>query len=44
MADQTFFQADLDMKRSFEEKDPEIGIKALEDMMKFVAMMLRDAS
>ena len=40
----TFFQADKDMKRSFEEKDPEVGIKALEDMMRFVAMMLKEFS
>jgi hypothetical protein len=32
------------MKRSFHEKDVEIGIKSLEDMMKFVAMMLRETT
>ena len=32
------------MKRSFEEKNPEVGIKALESMMKFVALMLRETT
>lgn len=44
MADRTFFQADMEMKRAFEQKEPEMGIKALEDMMKFVAMMLRETT
>ena len=44
MADRTFYQADMEMKRAFEEKNAEIGIKALEDMMKFVAMMLRETT
>ena len=36
MADQTFYTADIEMKRAFETKNGAMGIKATFDMMKFV--------
>ena len=39
-ADNVFYEADIKMKRAFESKQPEFVIKALEEMMKFVAIMV----
>lgn len=39
-ADETFYKADIEMKRAFEAKDGELGVRATLDMMKFVGQMV----